>query len=340
MTPTERLEAVYAVAASDGAGRAVAEEPNRGRVDLIAGSANRACVRLVMSCMLAKLDNPAVDPRKPYTKIKTPDAFSGRKYDERYLTAFIQRHRLPCNTTTAFLTPVLRNLNQPLSSARPLEGTPPELYAEAVRLLEEVADGRESAVAVLTDVVRALIAGRDRQAARLADLQATLRAEADALPPASGDIVTLLTQHLACRNASRLPVLIVAAAYHAAGPAVGEQCRPLHGHNAADRQTGAAGDLEITLVGDDRVRTVYEIKNKPVRVGDINVAVEKVSQAASRVDAYLFVTTAEIDPAVAAYAAARYSATGGTEFAILDCIGFARHYLHFFHRSRAAFLDA
>jgi DNA adenine methylase len=29
----------------------------------------------------------------------------------------------------------------------------------------------------------------------------------------------------------------------------------------------------------------------------------------------------------------------GTEFAILDCIGFIRHFLHFFHRQRNIFLN-
>ncbi len=32
--------------------------------------------------------------------------------------------------------------------------------------------------------------------------------------------------------------------------------------------------------------------------------------------------------------------TGGTEIVVLDCIGFLRHFLHFFHRSRAKFLDS
>lgn len=30
----------------------------------------------------------------------------------------------------------------------------------------------------------------------------------------------------------------------------------------------------------------------------------------------------------------------GIEVAILDCLGFVRHFLHFFHRYRAQFLDA
>lgn len=46
---------------------------------------NRAGVRLIMACMLAKIQRTAVDVRKPYTKIKTPDAFSGRTYDEQFI---------------------------------------------------------------------------------------------------------------------------------------------------------------------------------------------------------------------------------------------------------------
>ena len=43
---------------------------------------------------------------------------------------------------------------------------------------------------------------------------------------------------------------------------------------------------------------------------------------------------------MAEYAAAFYEETGGTEIAILDCIGFLRHFLHLFHRVRADYLNA
>jgi hypothetical protein len=35
-----------------------------------------------------------------------------------------------------------------------------------------------------------------------------------------------------------------------------------------------------------------------------------------------------------------YEETGGTEIAILDCLGFTRHFLHLFHRIRTDFLNA
>jgi len=77
---------------------------------------NRAGVRLLMACLLAKIDRPEVDPRKPYTEIGDRGAFSGRHYDEAYITHFINEHRLPCNPTTAFLTPALRNIDQTLTT--------------------------------------------------------------------------------------------------------------------------------------------------------------------------------------------------------------------------------
>ena len=103
---------------------------------------NRAGVRLLMSCLLGKLDKPNVDPRKPYTEIGDPDSFSGRTYDEQHLAPFINEHRLPVNQTTAFLTPTLRNIDHPLTTDRELVGRPRDLYKNTLELLEDVAEQR------------------------------------------------------------------------------------------------------------------------------------------------------------------------------------------------------
>jgi hypothetical protein len=39
------------------------------------------------------------------------------------------------------------------------------------------------------------------------------------------------------------------------------------------------------------------------------------------------------------YAAETYERTGGTEIAILNCVGFLRHFLHLFHRLRIEYLN-
>ena len=52
-----------------------------------------ASIRLLMSCLLGRLIDPKVDPRKPYTEIQGAGCFSGRALDEKFLTDFIIRHQ-------------------------------------------------------------------------------------------------------------------------------------------------------------------------------------------------------------------------------------------------------
>jgi hypothetical protein len=301
---------------------------------------NRAGVRLLMACLLAKVHRPEVDVRKPYTEIGDDDSFSGRTYDEQYITAFIDQHELPCNPTTAFLTPALRNRNATLTPDLNLVGRPPKLYQTVLQLLTDVHNGKVSAAEMLTEVIRCLIIVRDEQRLRMQTLLAQLKTVKDATPLSSEAIVTLIQQHFSSPRSSRLPVLVVAAAYKSAENHLGERVLPLQSHTAADKQTGALGDLEITLADDDNVVTSYEMKAKRVTKDDINHALQKISQSGIQIDNYLFITTDVIDPEVRDYAASLYDEIGGIEIAVLDCLGFLRHFLHLFHRLRLDFLEA
>ncbi len=300
---------------------------------------NRAGVRLLMACLLAKIDRPAIDPRKPYTEIGDPDAFSGRHYDEAYITHFINEHRLPCNPTTAFLTPALRNIDRTLTKDVEIVGRPRQLYIYTLQLLDDVYNKRTSPKDLLAEAIRILLVMRNEKDSRMATLLAGLRQSGDNMPLSSEAIANLIEQHLNCKNSSRLPVLVVAAAYQTAGDKIGERLLPLKGHNAADEQTGAMGDVEICLVNDDQIVTAYEMKMKRVTIDDIDRALQKIATATTHIHNYLFITTDAIDEPVKAYAAEAYEHTGGTEIAILDCLGFLRHFLHLFHRLRIAYLD-
>ena len=293
-----------------------------------------------MACMLAKLDRPGVDPRKPHTEIGGRGSFSGRTYDEQYLTHFINANHLPCNPTTGFLTPAFRNIDKPLRTTVAIVGRPAQVYRDAIQILEDVAQGRVSAEDVLTDTIRLLAVVREERNARMATLLAGLQHNHNAIPLASEAIVKLVEQHLACRHSSRLPVLVVAAAYRAAADRLGERARPLQAHTAADEQTGALGDVETCLMNDDRVVTIYEMKSKRVTIDDIDRALQKIAERKPRVEHYVFITTDVIDDTVKVYAAAMYEKTAGTEIVTLNCIGFVRHFLHLFHRLRIEFLDA
>jgi len=298
-----------------------------------------ATIRFLMSCLLGKLIDSKMDPRKPYTEIQDDDCFSGRALDEDYLAAFIAKHELPCRSTTAFLTPVFRTMNRPITLDIKLESRPKHVISAAVQLLDDVVGNRITAEKLFSEIVRTLICIRDENKTRMESLLKSMRSNVGSLPLSSGAILVLIQQHLLCKNSSRLPVLIVAAAYRSVEKRLGEQILSLHAHNAADLQTGAFGDVEICLENDDAVVTAYEMKTKKVLKNDIDVAVEKIQRSAYRVHNYIFVTTELVDEEAENYASEFYEKTGGTEIAILDCLGFLKHFLHFFHRFRKDFLD-
>jgi DNA adenine methylase len=300
---------------------------------------NRAGVRLLMACMLAKVHRPEIDPRKPYTKIGSKDCFSGRSYDEQFIGGFITKHNLPCNSTTAFLTPTLRNMDQTLTTKVVLVGRPMAMYQSALQLLDDVHAVRALAQDVLNECIRLLLLDRDARKARLKTLLSGVGRVVDALPLSSEDTVNLIEQHLRIKGSSRLLVLIVAAAYEAAKTRLGERVLHLTAHNAADEQTGAVGDVQISILGDDKVVTSYEMKNKAVQRGDIDRALQKIAGAGRHVQNYIFITSESVADDVREYARSKYDETGGVEIAILDCIGFLRHFLHLFHRLRKDFLD-
>ncbi len=318
----------------------LSDESIRERIDFICRcTSNRSCVRLLLSCLLAKIHKPHIDVCKPYTEIGTQDSFSGRGYDEHWIAPFISEHRLPVNSTTAFLTPVLRNINRPLSIDIELIGRPRELYQKTLLLLDDVAADRLDAGAALAEAIRVLLLLRDEKLSRIESLVDSLKRAQGSVPLSSEAICTLVGQHLRCKNASRLPVLVLTAAYKVLEFCWTERARPLNAHNAADRQTGALGDIEIFLEGEDVIVTVYEMKLKCVSRDDIDVAKIKIARAESRIQNYLFVTTDPIDSAVAEYAADFYEESGGIEIAIIGCLDFLRQFLHLFHRQRMAYLD-
>jgi DNA adenine methylase len=304
---------------------------------------NRAGTRFLIAATLAKISTPKVDIRKPFIQAYSEDqkanAYPGRNYDEQYVFDFITKHKLPCSPTTAFLTPAFRTKNIVLDLKQKLRGRPPELYEFILDVLDVIQSGKLRADAVLRETIRVLIVERNARAKRLQKLKQTLQEQSDELPLSSEDTVKLIEQHLALKYAARLPVLVVAAAYTTAAKRLGEKVLRLNAHNAADKQTGSFGDVEITLANDDKVVTTYEMKDKTVTMGDIDIAIQKIAEGAD-IQNYIFVTTEKVDEAVREYAAKQYKELGGIEIAILDCIGFLRHFLHLFHRLRTEFLDA
>lgn len=338
MTPTEILEKLYHQAAKNLSNSKVKVEA-KGKIELVCRcNVNKAPIRFLMSCLLAKIHNPKVDVRKPYTEIEGNNTFSGRFYDEKYVELLVHKYKLPCNPTTAYLTPAFRNLDRLLTIDLVLVGRPREVYVNTLQILDIVHSKKEKPENVLQEIIRILLVIKFEDELRMEQLVADLKQADDILPLASEEIVMLLTQHLSCKGTSRLPVLMVASAYQTVKEQIGEVNNLLEAHNAADKQTGSIGDVEITLTNDDRIVTCYEMKDKRVTKTDIDVALQKLSKAKNKIDNYIFITTDIIEIEVIEYTKSLYEKTG-VEFAILDCIGFIRHFLHFFHRQRNNFLN-
>lgn len=302
-----------------------------------------ADVRVLMACTLAKIHEPAKDIRKPYS-VLGDDSYSGRYYDEHPIAAFISAQGLPCNRTTGFLTPAFRTKNIALTPDVSLGGDSPELDAAFLAVITAIFEGHISAEDVLTEIIRELLRIKQAHESELEMSMVRLREPGLSDTLSAEGIVMLLQQHVASPYTSRLPVLMVAAAYSAAAPLLREHTLPLQEHNAADEQTGALGDVEIVLTADNNLVTCYEMKTRRVTHNDIDQALQKAQKywqrEGKRLDNYIFITTDKIDVDVAEYAASLYEKTGGIEFVILDCISFLRHFLHFFYRVRMTFLEA
>ncbi len=339
LSPEHILKAAFDRAQQHAENPIIADETLVTTIAYVTRATIGAGVRLLLACALAKAHTPAIDIRKPFTNLGDR-SYSGRRYDENFVTGFIRRHELPCNVTTAFLTPALRTkVATPLLPGTDLGGRDRRLYDAVIELLHHVEEGHLDTHDLLAETVRQILMVKHEREQRIASLLRDLKQTDAVLQLSSEDIVTLIQQHLSLPGAARLPVLAVAAAYQAVGRYWGEHVLPLQSHTAADQRTGALGDVEITLTNDDRVRTTYEMKARRVSKDDLYQALQKLRQAAAPVDNYIFITTEPIDHEVADYAKTLYRETGGIEFAVLDCIGFLRHFLHLFHRLRHDFLD-
>jgi DNA adenine methylase len=315
-------------------------DPNAANdIEFICRCSNQAGTRFLLACLVAKLSVPELDIRKPYTEIGGAGIFSGRHYDESYVAPFVFKHALPVNATTSFLTPAFRTNKTIIAPGVELVGRPKKLYSTIITLITTLHNGTLKADDVLAEIVRWLLIIRAERKQRIETLFASLKgtAQDSALPAES--IVTLITQHMALPKSARLPVLVVAAAYQAAQSHLREHHLPLQGHNAADKQTGALGDVEIVLKDDGDAVTVYEMKAKLVTLEDIEIALQKLATTPQAIDNYIFITTEKIDDVVKDYAATMHARLG-VEFVVLDCISFLRHFLHLFYRIRMQFLEA
>ncbi len=298
---------------------------------------NKAPIRFLMAGLLAKMEDPSIDLRKPYSAMGQ-NSYRGRNYDEDVVQPFIHKYALPCNSTTAYLTPAFRTIEKPLTKEFFNNCRPKEVYYDMMDIIEYVQKFPQYAKLILLEIIRLLFVVKSENQQRIKQLLQKINRDHGSVGLSSEAITSLLKQHLACKGSSRLPVLIIAAAYDTIKELIKETRKPLFAHNAADSQTGALGDIEIVINASEQVVTCYEMKKKKVSIDDINICVEKILHYRNKVDNYIIITTDLIVNEVKDFAAAFYDKIG-VEIVVLDCIGFVNHFLHLFHRYRMTFLN-
>jgi DNA adenine methylase len=336
MEPDQILEKCYQEASTRPNQPLIVDSTALRLIEQVCRSSVGAPVRALLACLLAKVHRPELDIRKPYTEIGTEDSYSGRTYDERYISSFIQRHKLPCNSTTAFLTPAFRTNNQPLEANVQLHGKPREPYDAFINLLQLVQNGSLNAQELLTEIIRQLLLLKNERQQQISLLIQRINTQRSELTAES--IIQIVSRHLQSRRSSRLPVLLVAAAYDVAQDYLRKRPKPLQPHTAADVQAGTLGDLEIEFSTHQQLAVVYEMKTRRITLNDLDRATQKVAESSNRIDQYVFITTAPVDTSVHERAA-QLSKQFGIELMILDCIQFLKHFIHLFYELRMAFLD-
>jgi hypothetical protein len=93
------LRSAFAVAESAVlAGEPVATVPvdTAACIDRLFSSKTQSYREVLLGCILAKLDDPALDVRKAYINLGD-GAFNGRTLDERVVNPFLQEFRIPCS---------------------------------------------------------------------------------------------------------------------------------------------------------------------------------------------------------------------------------------------------
>lgn len=339
-TPEEILQETFETVIGNLEIHHIEDSEKRRQIDFVCRNLqNRSGVRFLMACLLAKLHQPNLDIRMPYTEIGGDDCYSGRHYDERYITSFVENHELPCNVTTAFLTPAFRTHEIMLSKNANLMGRPRELYEYILSLLDDVARKKIMPHDLFCEIVRKLIILRDEQKSRMDSLLANLR-HSDSSELTVDAIVNIVRQHLSQPHSSRLPVLAFQAVYQTIEDRLNECTVPLQSHNAADSQTKSLGDIEVALKDSANVITVYEMKSRKLSRNDVRQALNKVAYSGKSAKQYLFITTQPVSDDVEEQIQILNERNLGIEFAALDCLAFVRYFLHLFYQVRLEFLNS
>jgi DNA adenine methylase len=292
---------------------------------------NKAPVRYLLTALGAKIKDPSVNTLCAYP-IQGKNHFEGRSIDEHILIQYLEKYSLATNKTTAFLTPSFRfPPNRPYKKEDFVKSRPSSVYNALVDVLTKVNEDSTLAKPLLVATFAKLIFLRDAYALKLALQKSAAMLSKE---PTITEIIEILETHAAQPRASRLPVLMYAAAHDIFLDGSSYTRKKLLAHNAADKQTGATGDIEIIEKLTGRLITSIEIKSRAITEEDVNIGVEKA--LVHLPVAYFFASTVAPTDRISKYAE---SFSGKVQFRVWDIFEFIASVLCMWPERRSEFLE-
>lgn len=246
----------------------------------------KGVLTVLITSLTHKIFDPAQDVR--YHQENMDGGYSGRSIDTRYITPFMKEKLFPSMAESGWLTRTLE-INQPYDFHYPGKITA-ELKSSFLSLLDKVQTQDRDAELYLTYIFQHLIKLRER-------------GKFDIAKPSNININTTLwffdkhfTHKYSASGAARLPVLAIHSIYQCMVNEIGrfanKELLDLQEHEAADKQTGSIGDVEIKDENNKLFEAV-EVKHKiPIDAQMVNTAYEKFKSHS--VDRYYILSTANI----------------------------------------------
>jgi hypothetical protein len=249
-------------------------------IETIFGSSTQGYREIFLGCILARLNNPAIDIHKPYVK-HGPTAYNGRTLDERVVNPFLRDKRIPCSRAP-FLSTFRRGVQ--FIAATSIGARDQLAFSSFIALVDYVASesDRDRHLDVLRYVLYKFIGLREASHIALSQLSRISLEQFN----------VLIGGLLSTPSGGRLPVILVEAAFAAIKLTYERNWTiEVQGINVADSPGGVGGD--ITIQENGQVILAVEVTERPVDKARV-VATFHTKIAPGRIVDYLFLVTGSV----------------------------------------------
>ena len=246
-------------------------------------SATQAYREVLLGCIVAKIQDPALDVHKPYMS-HGPDAYNARTLDSEVVNPFLRDRRIP-SSAGAFLSTFRRSVMFIPATRNGLRDKTG--YDVLLQIIDQVNDSSpQQLAAILQYTLYRFIQLRDAAVVPLARLQRISLEQYD----------LLVEGLLSTASGGRFPVVIVEAAFAAIRDTFGlDWTIEVQGINVADGPAGTGGDITIRSGGE--LLLAAEVTERPLDRNRV-ITTFQTKIAPHAIEDYLFFITIPVGSAV------------------------------------------